>query len=140
MRFAAGTSSLSLSSSRLRLGAVSLVRAMLEFWIVLDLDMVSLDMMIDEGVRDSRVLEQMRVVRLGFWLLFCIASLEADGRKGSLMRCWPVLHDVVAGKVCSVSEGEEPYYIAAWRCFGFVQYKLRLVNLRGSYQTRYRGR
>lgn len=81
------------------------MRAMLEFWIVLDLDMVSLNMMIDEGVRDSRVLEQMRVVRLGFWLLVCTARLEADGRKGSLTGYWPVLHDVVPGKcVPSVKE------------------------------------
>ena len=34
VRFAAGTSSFSLSSSRLRLGMVGFVRAMLEFWVL----------------------------------------------------------------------------------------------------------
>ena len=83
------------------------------------------------------VSEQVRVVKLGPWLFFCIASLEPEGKKGSLTRYWPVLHDVVRGKVRFDSEGEKPYSITAERCFGSEQHKLHFVNVDSYCQSLY---
>ena len=62
-----------------------------------------------EAVRDFLVAEQVGVVRLGSRLVFCIANPTPEGVVGSLTRCLPVLHDVVAGvvagRVRGVSEG-----------------------------------
>lgn len=55
--------------------------------------------------------------------------------KGSLTRYRPALHDVVPGTMRFESEGKKPDFIAAERCFGYRQHKLRIVNVGGTVAT-----